>query len=53
MIELLLAHAERNQSAAAYSHMELASERKRALQFLADRIDAITADSSPAHAPAQ
>lgn len=53
VVELLLAHAERNQSAAAYSHMELASERKRALQFLADRIDAITADESPAPAPAQ
>lgn len=42
VVELLLAHAERDQSAAAYSHMELASERKRALQFLADKIDALT-----------
>lgn len=42
VVELLLAHTERDQSAAAYSHMELAGERKRALQFLADRIDMLT-----------
>lgn len=42
VVELLLAHTERDQSAAAYSHMELAGERKRALQFLADRIDELT-----------
>ncbi len=44
VVELLLAHTERDQSAAAYSHMELAPERKRALQFLADRIDELTLD---------
>lgn len=39
VVELLLAHAERDQTVAAYSHMDLAPDRKRALQFLADRID--------------
>jgi integrase len=39
VVELLLAHQERDQSVAAYSHQQLAAERKRALQFLADRID--------------
>ncbi|MFN6996118.1 MAG: tyrosine-type recombinase/integrase [Aquincola tertiaricarbonis] len=39
VVELLLAHAEKNPSVAAYSHMELAQDRRRALQFLADRID--------------
>lgn len=39
VVELLLAHAERNQTVAAYTHAELAGERKRAMQFLADRID--------------
>ena len=43
VVELLLAHTERDQSAAAYSHMELAADRKRALQFLADKIDELTA----------
>ena len=42
VVELLLAHTERDQSAAAYSHMQLASERRRALQFLADKIDALS-----------
>ena len=36
VVELLLAHAEKDSTVAAYSHMELATERKRALQFLAD-----------------
>lgn len=55
VVELLLAHTERDQSAAAYSHMELAAERKRALQFLADKIDELTLDKpgSQARAPAQ
>jgi len=52
VVELLLAHAERDQSAAAYSHMELAAERKRALQFLADRIDALTPNPLPRQVPA-
>jgi integrase len=41
VVELLLAHKERNAVTAAYSHHELADERRRALQFLADRIDAL------------
>ncbi len=43
VVELLLAHSERNATVAAYSHIELAGERKRALQYLADRIDALAA----------
>ena len=39
VVELLLAHSEKNATVAAYSHMELAGERRRALQFLSDRID--------------
>ena len=44
VVELLLAHSEKD-AAAAYSHHELAAERKRALQFLADRIDKLAADA--------
>lgn len=44
MIELLLAHQERDETAAAYHHHELAAERRRALQFLADRIEALAAE---------
>lgn len=51
VVELLLAHAERNQSAAAYSHMELMSERRRALQFLADKIDELTLAPVPVPLP--
>lgn len=29
---------EKNATVAAYSHMELAADRKRALQYLADRV---------------
>ena len=43
VVELLLAHSERDATVAAYSHMELAAERKRALQFLADYSDKIAA----------
>lgn len=43
VVELLLAHKERNEATAAYSHHELADERRRALQFLADRIDVLAA----------
>jgi len=39
VVELLLAHAEADKTVAAYSHMELAPERKRAMQFLADHVD--------------
>jgi hypothetical protein len=38
-VELLLAHAERNKVTAAYHHHEMAEERRRALQYLADQID--------------
>jgi integrase len=41
VVELLLAHSEKNATVAAYSHIELAAERKRALQFLADRVEAL------------
>ena len=48
VVELLLAHAERNKVTAAYHHHELADERRRALQYLADQIDrlAIAAPTS-------
>lgn len=46
VVELLLAHSEKNATVAAYSHMELATDRKRALQFLADRIEQIAAGVS-------
>lgn len=39
VVELLLAHAERSQTAASYHHHELEGERRRALQYLADQID--------------
>ena len=39
VVELLLAHKERNSTAAAYHHHELPDERRRALQYLADQID--------------
>lgn len=39
VVELLLAHAERSQTAAAYHHHELPDERRRALQYLADQIE--------------
>ena len=41
VVELLLAHSEKNATVAAYSHMELAADRRRALQYLADRIEAL------------
>jgi hypothetical protein len=39
VVELLLAHTEKIQTAAAYHHHELEPERRRALQYLADQID--------------
>lgn len=39
VVELLLAHKERNSTTAAYHHHELPDERRRALQYLADQID--------------
>jgi integrase len=46
VVELLLAHSEKNATVAAYSHIELAAERKRALQFLADRVVALGVGAS-------
>lgn len=43
VVELLLAHSEKNATVAAYSHMELAADRKKALQYLADYIDKLAA----------
>jgi len=43
VVELLLAHAERNQTTAAYNHHELAEERRAALQFLANHTDKLAA----------
>lgn len=42
VVELLLAHQEKSQVVAAYTHAELVGERREALQWYADRIDAIT-----------
>ncbi|MBB2485436.1 tyrosine-type recombinase/integrase [Mitsuaria sp. WAJ17] len=39
VVELLLAHAERDATVAAYSHVELNPERRRAMQFWADFVD--------------
>lgn len=39
VVELLLAHTERSQTAASYHHHELEAERRKALQYLADEID--------------
>ncbi|WP_261505743.1 tyrosine-type recombinase/integrase [Burkholderia multivorans] len=44
-VELLLAHGESG-VAAAYHHHELADERRRALQYYADRIDALAAGTT-------
>jgi integrase len=41
VVELLLAHSEKNAAVAAFSHMELAADRKRPLQHLADRVEAL------------
>lgn len=46
VVELLLAHSEKNATVAAYSHMELAADRKRALQYLADRVEALAAGTN-------
>ena len=43
VVELLLAHTEKDNTVAAYSHMELWDERRAALQLLADEVDALTA----------
>ena len=46
VVELLLAHQERSQTVGAYTHAEFAEERARALQWYADRIDALTAQAT-------
>lgn len=43
VVELLLAHTERSQTAASYHHHELEAERRQALQYLADQIDRLAA----------
>ncbi len=43
VVELLLAHNEKSATVAAYCQAEYVPERKRALQFLADRIDKLAA----------
>lgn len=43
VVELLLAHSERSQTAASYHHHELEADRKKALQYLADQIDRLAA----------
>lgn len=48
VVELLLAHSERNKTAAAYHHHELADDRRRALQYLADQIDRLKFIQEPA-----
>lgn len=46
VVELLLAHSEKNATVAAYSHMELAADRRRALQYFADRVEALAAGTN-------
>jgi integrase len=43
VVELLLAHSEESATVAAHTHAEHKGERKKALQFLADRIDKLAA----------
>lgn len=43
VVELLLAHSERSQTAASYHHHELEVDRRQALQYLADQIDRLAA----------
>jgi integrase len=45
VVELLLSHQERSAVVAAYTHAELADERTRALQFLADKVEALAAQA--------
>lgn len=55
VVELLLAHAEKDQTTAAYNHHELADERRAALQFLADYVEKLAAGDTliPATKPDQ
>ncbi len=43
VVELLLSHAVGDETEAAYSHLQLAEERKKALQFLADEVERLAA----------
>jgi integrase len=43
VVEILLAHTEKNQTVAAYTHAEHVPERKRAMQYLADQVDKVAA----------
>lgn len=43
VVELLLAHQEKSQVVAAYTHAEFVPERKRAMQFLADHVEVLAA----------
>lgn len=45
MVELLLAHAERNKATAAHHHHEMADERRRAILYLADQVDRLASAS--------
>lgn len=45
VVELLLAHKERNQVTASYQYHELESQRREALQFFADRIDHLVSEA--------
>jgi hypothetical protein len=50
VVELMLAHAERNRVTAACHHHDMAEERRRALRYLADQIDRIAGDAVLVHA---
>ncbi|CAN7361406.1 tyrosine-type recombinase/integrase [Acidovorax sp. LjRoot118] len=52
VIELLLSHEEKKEVVAAYTRAELADDRRRALQWYADHIDALTAAARSPAAPA-
>ncbi|MGR4870090.1 tyrosine-type recombinase/integrase [Variovorax sp. LARHSF232] len=43
VVELLLAHTEKSQTVAAYTHAQHVGERKKALQFLADHTERLAA----------
>jgi integrase len=45
VVEALLSHAEKDQSVAAYTHAQYAADRKRAMQFLADRIELLASQA--------
>jgi integrase len=48
VVDLLLAHKERNQVTASYQHHEFEGQRREALQFLADHIEQLEAAAKPA-----